>query len=297
MRSGIEFCTFVPSWCFDNGSMEIYLDANATTPVLPQARAAALAVMSNAFGNPSSVHSSGLKARFVLDEVRASARHVLEVPNGRLLFTSGATEGIQTAVLSALIFLRQRRDAGEALLPQLLYGATEHTAVAEALTHWNALLGLHLQIRAIPVGVDGRHDLAWLREQAPLAGMVCTMAVNNETGVVSDLDGIAAVLAGNPALWMVDSVQALGKLPLKLIERRIDYAPFSGHKLYAPKGVGLLYIREGVPFTSLLAGGGQEGALRAGTENMAGIAALGAVFLALDDGQTFQGPTVMADHR
>ncbi|HEX2010180.1 MAG TPA: aminotransferase class V-fold PLP-dependent enzyme [Roseateles sp.] len=277
--------------------MEIYLDANATTPVLPQARAAVLSVMADVFGNPSSIHGSGLRARALLDEVRASARRVLGAPGGQLLFTSGATEGIQTAVLSALSELRRRRDAGAPMQLQLLYGATEHKAVPEALKHWNALLGLDLPILAIPVGTDGRHDLAWLRAQAPLAGLVCTMAANNETGVISDLDGIAAALAGSPALWLVDGVQALGKLVLKLVERRIDYAPFSGHKLYAPKGIGLLYVREGAPFTPLLAGGGQEGALRAGTENMAGIAALGAVLSALEDGQTFRDQTTLAVHR
>ncbi|WP_423935044.1 aminotransferase class V-fold PLP-dependent enzyme [Comamonas sp. 23] len=277
--------------------MEIYLDANATTPVLPQARAAALAVMADAYGNPSSIHGSGLKARALLDEARAAARQVLGVPSGQLLFTSGATEGIQTAVLSALSALRQRREAGDSTVLQLLYGATEHKAVPEALKHWNAVLGLHLPIAAIPVGRDGRHDLAWLRAQAPSAGLVCTMAANNETGVISDLDGIADALRGSPALWLVDGVQALGKLALKPVERGIDYAPFSGHKLYAPKGVGMLYVREGAPFTPLLAGGGQEGALRAGTENMAGIAALGAVLRALRDGSSFASAATMAGHR
>lgn len=267
--------------------MEIYLDANATTPVLSQARAAALSVMADTFGNPSSIHGSGLRARALLDEVRATARRVLGAPTGQLLFTSGATEGIQTAVLSALHSLRQRRIAGETIPVRVLYGATEHKAVPEALRHWNALLGLQLQIEAIPVGTDGRHDLAWLRSRAPEAGLVCTMAANNETGVISDLDGIAAALAGSGALWLVDGVQALGKLPLQLAERRIDYAPFSGHKLYAPKGIGMLYVREGAPLTPLLTGGGQEGALRAGTENMAGIAALGAVLSALEAGSVF----------
>lgn len=263
--------------------MDIYLDANATTPVLPQAQAAALEAMAESFGNPSSTHSTGLKARALVDEVRARARRLLGVPQGRLLFVSGATEGIQTAVLSALSDLRGRPG-----LAFLLYGATEHKAVPEALHHWNDLLGLGLQVLAIPVGRDGRHDLAWLREHAQRAGMVCTMAANNETGVVSDLDGIAAALAGSPALWMVDSVQALGKLPLDLARRPVDYAPFSGHKLYAPKGIGLLYVREGAPVTPLMAGGGQEGALRSGTENVSGIAALGAVLEALEDGHTFQ---------
>lgn len=273
--------------------MEIYLDANATTPVLPQAREAALAAMADDFGNPSSIHSTGLKARALMDGVRARARRVLGAGDGRLLFLSGATEGIQTAVLSALSALR---DA--AVRPEwLLYGATEHKAVPEALKHWNALLGLNLQVLAIPVGRDGRHDLAWLREHAPRAGLVCTMAANNETGVISDLDGIAAALQGSRALWMVDGVQALGKLPLRLAERRIDYAPFSGHKLYAPKGIGLLYVRDGAPFTPLLAGGGQEGALRSGTENMSGIAALGAVLAALEEGRCFGDHATLAGYR
>ncbi|WP_431265194.1 aminotransferase class V-fold PLP-dependent enzyme [Roseateles chitinivorans] len=277
--------------------MEIYLDANATTPVLPQARDAALSVMADAFGNPSSIHGSGLKARARLDAVRATARRVLGAPGGRLVFTSGATEGIQTAVLSALTALRQRREAGQAIPPRLLYGATEHKAVPEALRHWNTLLGLDLEIVAIPVGIDGRHDLAWLRANALSAGLVCTMAANNETGVISHLDGIADALRGTGALWLVDGVQALGKLPLLLGERAIDYAPFSGHKLYAPKGVGMLYVREGAPFTPLMAGGGQEGAQRSGTENMAGIAALGAVLEALEGGGVFASLGQLLDRR
>ena len=127
------------------------------------------------------------------------------------------------------------------------------------------------------------------------------MAANNETGVVSDLAGIEAALeaSGSAAFWMVDGVQALGKIPLRLSQSRIDYAPFSGHKLYAPKGIGLLYVRNGAPFTPLMAGGGQEGALRSGTENMSGIAALGAVLEALEDpeGKTFRSHAEMSGFR
>lgn len=277
--------------------MEIYLDANATTPVLPQARQAALFAMADAFGNPSSVHGSGMRARVLLDEARATARRVLGAASGQLLFTSGATEGIQTAVLSAMKHLRQRRNAGEAIPGCVLYGATEHKAVPEALNHWNNLLGLGLQVLAIPVGRDGRHDLEWLRAHVGEAGLVCTMAANNETGVISDLDGIAGIMKGSGALWLVDSVQALGKVELHLRERGIDYAPFSGHKLYAPKGVGMLYVREGAPFTPLLAGGGQESALRSGTENMAGIAALGAVLKELETGTAFASAQALHGYR
>jgi cysteine sulfinate desulfinase/cysteine desulfurase-like protein/rhodanese-related sulfurtransferase len=261
----------------------IYLDANATSSILPAASKAAQAVLSANFGNPSSTHAVGLRARAMLDATRACARRVLGASTGRLLFNSGATEGIQTAVLSVLVGMKQRGESGGLLL----YGATEHKAVPQALAHWNAILGTGCEVRALPVDVNGQHRLDILRDLAPQARMVCTMAANNETGVVSDLDGIERVLHSSPALWMVDCVQALGKLPLGLSRSRIDYAPFSGHKLYAPKGIGMLYVRDGAPFTPLIAGGGQEDGQRSGTENMAGIAALGAVLRALEKGGTF----------
>lgn len=280
-------------------SSEIYLDANATSPVLPAAIAAAAAAMGEGFGNPSSGHATGLRARALLDAVRERACRLLGVGGGSLSFTSGATEGIQTAVISALCDIREKQVRGDAAGDLLLYGATEHKAVPESLAHWNRLLGTGLELRALPVDQDGRHRLDVLRELAPRAAMVCTMAANNETGVISDLDGIAGVLreTGSGAWWLVDSVQALGKLALNLAATRIDYAPFSGHKLYAPKGIGMLYVREGAPFTPLMCGGGQEGGQRAGTENMAGVAALGAVLEALDNGASFRSHDDLAGFR
>src|SRR5450830_1903867 len=262
---------------------ELYLDFNATSAVLPEAAAAAQAAMVSAYGNPSSTHALGLRAQALLSQTRQRAREVLGAPTGQLLFTSGATEGIQTAVLSALCGLRDRLRQGLPAGRVLLYGATEHKAVPEALAHWNRVLGLGFEVRALPVDGRGRHDLAALRAALPQVGLLCTMAANNETGVVSDLAGIEALLRelGSPALWLVDGVQALGKLSLNLSASRIDYAPFSGHKLHAPKGVGLLYVREGSPFTPLIAGGGQEGGARSGTEHMPGIAALGAALAAM----------------
>ncbi|MEO8937530.1 MAG: aminotransferase class V-fold PLP-dependent enzyme [Burkholderiaceae bacterium] len=273
---------------------EIYLDGNATSAVLPAAVAAAAEAMSHGFGNPSSSHLSGLRARALLESVRARARRLIGSGDGELMFNSGATEGINTAVLSALVHLRERRADGQPIGRWLLCGATEHKAVPESLAHWNRLLGLGLQIRELPVDTEGQHDLAVLRALGPETALLCTMAANNETGVVSDLAGIEAVLAGttSPALWLVDCVQALGKMPLNLATTRIDYAPFSGHKLNAPKGVGMLWVRRGAPFTPLMVGGGQEAGLRSGTENMAGIAALGAVLEALEDG-SFHGPDVL----
>jgi cysteine sulfinate desulfinase/cysteine desulfurase-like protein/rhodanese-related sulfurtransferase len=278
---------------------EIYLDANATSATLPAAIAAAEDALRERYGNPSSGHAAGLRARAMLDAVRTRARRLLGAGAGQLTFTSGATEAIQTAVLSALCDVRARRQNGEQAGELLLYGATEHKAVPECLAHWNRLLGTGLVLQALPVDGDGRHRLDVLRALAPRAALVCTMAANNETGVVSDLAGIEAVLAecAPAALWMVDSVQALGKLRLDLAATRIDYAPFSGHKLYAPKGIGLLYVRAGAPYTALMMGGGQEGGQRSGTENMAGIAALGAVLAALEDGATFRTHQQLAGFR
>lgn len=278
-------------------SKEIYLDGNATTCVLPAAIDAAVQAMRDCFGNPSSTHATGLKAKAMMDSVRQRAKRLLGVGSGRIMFNSGATEGIQTAVLSALCALRERRERGETIGSLLVYGATEHKAVPEALAHWNRLLGLQLELKKLPVGGDGRHDLDALRALAPQAAFVCTMAANNETGVVSDLAGIGAALQDSQALWMVDCVQGLGKLALDLGNTRIDYAPFSGHKLYAPKGIGMLYVREGAPYTPLVMGGGQEAGLRSGTENMAGIAALGAVLGALEQGDTFRSPAELHGFR
>jgi cysteine sulfinate desulfinase/cysteine desulfurase-like protein/rhodanese-related sulfurtransferase len=270
---------------------EIYLDGNATTAVLPAAVTAAIDAMEQRFGNPSSTHATGLKAKAMLDQARACAVRLLGVGDGRLMFNSGATEGIQTSVLSALVALRERQARGEVIGSLLVYGATEHKAVPESLAHWNRLLGLNLTLHKLPVDIDGAHDLELLRQVAGSAALICTMAANNETGVVSDLDGIEAVImeTGTAAYWLVDCVQALGKLTLDLAATRIDYAPFSGHKLYAPKGVGMLYVRAGAPFTPLIMGGGQESGQRSGTENMAGIAALGVVLAALERGDTFRG--------
>jgi cysteine sulfinate desulfinase/cysteine desulfurase-like protein/rhodanese-related sulfurtransferase len=278
---------------------EIYLDANATCTVLPVAAAAAADMLGACFGNPSSSHAAGIRARAVLDDARARARRVLGAGAGSVMFTSGATEGIQAAVLSALCAVRERQRAGQSCGRLLVYGATEHKAVPESLAHWNRLLGTDLELVALPVDGNGRHRLDVLRALAPGAAMVCTMAANNETGVVSDIDGIGAVLAehASGALWMVDCVQALGKLTLKLADTRIDYAPFSGHKLCAPKGIGMLYVREGAPFTPLIMGGGQESGQRSGTENMAGIAALGAVLKALEEGGTFGGHAQLVVYR
>ena len=266
----------------NNNLSQIYLDANATTPVLPQAANAAISAMEHLFGNPSSSHITGLRAKNLMEQTRANAKHVIGSDNGKIIFTSGATEGIQTAILSALVSARTRLVSSQLKGEDfyLMYGATEHKAVPESLKHWNAILGINAKVIPIPVDRQGNLDHTFISQYASKSLMICTMAVNNETGVYQDLRSLEhTIRQANPdVFWMVDCVQALGKIALNLAQTSIDYAPFSGHKLYAPKGIGFVYIRENAPFTPVIAGGGQESGLRSGTENLPGMAAINVIF-------------------
>lgn len=281
--------------------VEVYLDNNATTRVLPQAARAAQSAMEILYGNPSSTHVTGLRARHILELARRRAATVLGAESGRIVFTSGATEAIQMAILSALRAVSKRRGGHTEPGRVLLYAATEHKAVPEALRHWNELLGVADEVKAIPVDSRGALDLDFLREHAPRADMICTMAVNNETGVITDLAAVERVIrTANPdAFWFADCVQAVGKQKLALGRTTIDFAAASGHKLYAPKGIGLLYVREGVPVTPLITGGGQESGARSGTENLPGVAALGAIFGCLlnEEDETFRSADTLHGYR
>jgi len=256
----------------------IYLDANATTQVLPQAASAALSTMETLFGNPSSSHITGLQAKQIVDKTRQQAKSIIGADEGKIIFTSGATEGIQTAILSALVNAKATLNKTKSY--SLLYGATEHKAVPESLKHWNKILEINAEIKAIPVDEKGQLDIDFIAKEVPNALMICTMAVNNETGVYQDINFLdQTIRANNPNVaWMVDCVQALGKTDLALALTSIDYAAFSGHKLYAPKGIGFMYVKENAPFTPIIAGGGQESGLRSGTENLPGLAALSEIF-------------------
>ncbi len=284
-------------------SREVYLDANATTPVMPDAAKEAFEAMQELYGNPSSSHISGLRARSILESARKLARQVLGAHAGQIVFTSGATEAIQMGVFSTLCDVRERRQHGDRPTENrtLLYSATEHKAVPQAIRHWNRLLGVDNDVLEIPVDERGQVDLDFLRQHAANADLICTMAVNNETGVISDLNAIEAAIrqSNEKVSWLVDCVQAVGKLKLDLSETSIDYAPLSGHKIYAPKGIGLLYVGENAPLVPLLAGGGQEQGARAGTENLPGVAAIAAVMrrLAASSSRAFNDDHCLEKYR
>lgn len=273
-----------------------YFDCNATTPTLPAAAEAALEAMNTLYGNPSSAHVVGLQAKHMLESTRKLAARAVGGKPEQIIFTSGATEAIQTAVFSALENAKSKKygetGSKEPKRLKLLYGATEHKAVPQALQHWVNAIGLPFEVISIPVDENGLLDLPFIRKQLPETILLCTMAVNNETGVIQDLKEIDRLLreTKSDALWLADCVQALGKISLGLSNTRIDYAPFSGHKFYAPKGIGFLYVSERAPIFPLMVGGGQERGLRSGTENLPGVAALGAVLKFLIDEPTSDSP-------
>ena len=282
---------------------EVYLDANATTQVLSQAAEAARDVMEDLYGNPSSSHIAGLRARNMLESTRELARQVLGAQSGQIVFTSGATEAIQMAVLSALCEAKKQRTAGNRSADNrvLMYGATEHKAVPQAIEHWNRLLEVHAEVLEIPVDENGLLDLDFIEAHADRADLICTMAVNNETGVVCDLEAVEQRIrkVNEEVAWLVDCVQAIGKTQLDFAKTTIDYAAVSGHKIFAPKGIGLLFARESAPLVPLMAGGGQEQGARGGTENLPGVAAIGAILgmLAKSPTRSFAEESVLQGYR
>lgn len=280
---------------------QLYLDCNSTTPVLPEAAAAAIKVMKSLYGNPSSPHQVGLQARRILESTRELAAQAIGALPEQIVFTSGATEAIQTVIFSVLCHLKKQKGSKKRF--KFLYSTTEHKAVSQALSYWMDTFDLPVEVVSLSVDSQGQIIEASLRAHLKDASLLCTMAVNNETGVIQNLQAIEKVLREDESevLWFSDCVQALGKMELQLNSTRIDYAVFSGHKLYAPKGIGFLYYKQTAPLHPLIVGGGQEGGLRSGTENLPGIAALQVVLKALlassDDHSLFRSDLQLKQFR
>lgn len=266
----------------------VYLDCNATTPTHPEALQAAREAMDLCFGNPSSTHMSGLHAKSFLESARDAAAAAIGAEHcDEIIFNSGATEGIQSCVFSVLIeLLKEFRMTGRITRSRILYGATEHKAVPSALHHWTDVLQIPVKIEAIPVDSNGILELNFIKAKLNETALLCTMAVNNETGVIQPLETISKLLLspeGKECLWFVDGVQALGKIKLNVSTLGAHYCCFSGHKLNAPKGIGFLWVKHNTPYTPLIVGGGQERGKRSGTENLPGAAAFGRILHELNN--------------
>lgn len=242
----------------------VYLDYAATTPMRPEVREAMAPYLSDTFGNPSSRHRWGRKASAALEEARAVAAEALGSQPREIFFTRGGTESDNLAVLG-----RCRAISLTGGMPTLAISAVEHHAVYDT-ARWAEERG-ELRLLVLPVQADGTIELDALRialKEGPT--VVSVMWANNEVGVVLPVPEIATLVEELGGTLHTDAVQAIGKVPVSTTHSGIRLLTATAHKIYGPRGTGLLYVRDGTEVAPLLYGGGQEGALRPGTEDVGG---------------------------
>jgi cysteine desulfurase len=232
----------------------VYLDYQATTPLAPEAANAMRPWLETNFANPHSPHRIGREAAAAIEVARERVMTSLGAAAGKLYFTSGATEAANWALKGAAARLPAERRRIVAL-------STEHACVLDTL-EWLAALGFETEL--LPVGRNGLVDLDLVAERVTgRTGLVAAMLVNNEIGVVQPIREIGAIARERGALMFCDAVQGLGRVPVPVDS--CDMVAISAHKVHGPKGIGALWVRDGVALDPLLHGGGQEGGLRSGT--------------------------------
>jgi cysteine desulfurase len=234
----------------------IYLDYQATTPLAPEVAAAMRPWIETNFGNPHSPYRAGREAAAAIEVARASVMEALGpgAEAGKLYFTSGATEAANWALKGAAADLEDARKRAVTV-------ATEHACVIDT-AHWLAVEGLDLEI--LPVLPDGLADMEQASEEIDeRTGIVAAMLVNNEIGVIQPIEELGALARERGALFLCDAVQGFGRVPIPF--GACDMVAISAHKVFGPKGIGALWIRDGVEIEPLLHGGGQEGGFRSGT--------------------------------
>jgi cysteine desulfurase len=242
----------------------LYLDHNATTPIDPAVRDAMLPWLENEFGNPSSVYSLGRRAAVALANAREQVASLVGAQPSEIIFNSCGTEATNTAILSALAIDPDKR--------HIITSTVEHSATIKLCEH---LATRGYEITWLPVGKDGLLDPARLEAAITSETAVISLLwANNETGVIFPVEEIAAIATRKKVPLHLDAVQAAGKVPINLSELVAQYVSLSAHKLYAPKGVGALYVNRRARYTPLLRGS-QEESKRGGTQNVASIVAFG----------------------
>lgn len=245
----------------------IYLDYNATTPQDPEVAAAMRPYLEREFGNPSSSHAYGAEPRRAVTQARAEVAALINAPTDQILFTSGGTESNNYAIIGAA---RAGRSRGNHIITSTI----EHPAVADTCDY---LEEEGFAVTRVPVDHNGLVDPKDVEAAIrPETILVTVMHANNEIGTIEPIREIAKIASAQGALMHTDAAQSLGKIPVNITELGVDLLTVAGHKLYAPKGVGALYVAPGVTLAPLMHGGGQEGGRRPGTENVLEIVGLGA---------------------
>ena len=248
-----------------NASEIIYFDNNATTRVDPAVVAEMMPFLTELYGNPSSGYRFGKQVGQALEQARERVAGLLGCEPGEIVFTSCGTESTNAAINSALLMDRDRQ--------HLVTTRVEHSAT---LKHCEALAKRGTEVTWLGVDERGQVDLAELeRAIRPDTALVSVMWANNETGVIFPVAEIAEIVRKKGALFHTDAVQAIGKIPIRLADAKINFLSLSGHKLHCPKGVGVLYANRRTKFAPYVIGGGQENGKRAGTENVSSIVGLG----------------------
>lgn len=243
----------------------IYLDHNATTPVLPEVLEAMMPYFTSEWGNPSSTYKFGSKLKAAIETAREQVAELIGAQSREVIFTSCGTESNNTAIYAAIEANPQKR--------HVVTSVVEHSSV---FNYSMALERQGYRVTYLPVDRDGLLKLADLENAiADDTGVVSLMWANNETGVLFPVVEIAQVCRARGVLFHCDAVQAAGKVAIDVRKVPADYLSLTGHKFHAPKGVGALYVRRKAPFTPYLRGGHQEGNLRGGTENVASIVGMG----------------------
>ncbi|HET6170520.1 MAG TPA: cysteine desulfurase family protein [Terracidiphilus sp.] len=253
----------------------VYMDANATTPLLPEVLEAMRPYWIESFGNASSIHLDGQKARTALDRARATMAEFFNCHDAEVIFNSGGTEGDNTALFGLL-------HPGD----HLITTSIEHSAVLQAAQRL-ADYGIQVTyVAPLPSGLIDPADVQ--RALRPETRLVSVMLANNETGVLQPVEQIGEIARTAGVFFHIDAVQGAGKVPFDVRRFGCHLLSISAHKMHGPKGVGAMFVRRGTPLESLLVGGSHERRRRAGTENVAGIVGLAKAaklaMLSLEDG-------------